>query len=312
MNIAVRLEGGIGDHLLANRFVHAIIDKYPHASFKFFSDTEGNSKQAEALEALWPCVYAGRIEVLKERKNKEFFIPSKFAADGKENYPAHLDNLPDSFHEEIKNFDKFYDLHIDGLKWMHYDFDWQRYFYFFPKVEANTPDMFKVGGEPFILCHLYARPNSPYNMEKWYVESLLCALSKDIKVVVVTTDEDAEYYKDIPNIKIVAPKSIYEVFCIAKYCTAFIGIDSGIRYIPYHFSKPTFVFSKYCPTYGQVVPSHLVRWLIFQYHVLPLHFGTDRVKNLINDALSHPAFNLLPHYSVGDVNIKNAIVDREL
>jgi len=31
MNISVRLEGGLGDHLLANRFVHAIKDKFSNA-----------------------------------------------------------------------------------------------------------------------------------------------------------------------------------------------------------------------------------------------------------------------------------------
>ena len=39
MNIAVRLEGGLGDVLCANRFVFAIKEKYPKAEITAYIDS---------------------------------------------------------------------------------------------------------------------------------------------------------------------------------------------------------------------------------------------------------------------------------
>ena len=237
MNIAVRLEGGLGDHLLGNRFIYAIKDKYKNSNLNIFSDTENNSSSIDILKKIFPNLYQN-TKVIPYRKDKNYKIFTKF---GTETYPAHLNNLPDDIALEIKKHDKFYDLHIDSLKWLSYDFDWLRYYYFFPKPEINVKQKYN---EKYIMAHLYSRPDSPYNLDQKYVIELLNKFSEnnDYKIVILTMEEHKEYYKELydnKNIIIDTSNNIYEVFEIAAGCSAFIGIDSGIRYIPYHFSKPT-------------------------------------------------------------------------
>jgi len=307
MNIGIRLEGGLGDHLLGNRFLHAIKDKYPNSNLYIYSDTENNSNSLNILRSLYPSIYKyDTSEVIKFRKDKNYKIHTKF---GEETYPADISNLPDEITEKIKTYDRFYDLHIDGLKWLNYDFDWFRYYYFFPKPEININ---KKYNEKYIMAHFYSRPDSPYNLDQTYIIDLLTELSKYIKIVVLTLEEHKDYYKNLfnnQNIIIDTASNLLEVFQIASGCELFIGIDSGIRYIPYHFSKPTFVFSKYCSKYGSVAPSHLIRWLIFEKNVFPINFNIEIVTAIISNILNNPASQLFPEYVNG---IDSAIVNRFL
>ena len=307
MNIAVRLEGGLGDHLLGNRFIHAIKDKYPNSDLHIFSDTEDNPKSINLLKTLFPNIYTNTT-VVGQRKDKNFKIQSIF---GEECFPAHIDNLPENTLEAIKNCEIFYDLHIDGLKWLNYDFDWLRYYYFFPRPQLELKQKYN---EKYIMAHLYARPDSPYNLDQGYVIDLLTKLSeiKDHKIVVITMQEHKNYYAELfnnPNIIIDTSDNVFDIFKIAAGSSAFIGIDSGVRYIPYHFSKPTFVFSKYCSQYGSVNPSHLIRWLIFEKNVFPIGFNTKLVTEVLSNCIENPASRLFPQYING---IDRIVIDRKL
>jgi len=305
MNISVRLEGGLGDHLLANRFVHAIKDKYPSSNIVAFSDTENNCKSINLLKSLYPSIYK-ETHVIPNRNDKNFKINTRF---GEEIYPAHISNIPKDLCEKIHSYDKFYDLHIDSLKWMNYDFDWLRYFYFFPKPETEYAQ--DKQSNSYILAHLYSRPDSPYNLEQWYVIALIKKISEMIKVVIVTEEKYLSYYKDLisnNNIIFETSENTLDIFSLASNCCAFIGIDSGIRYIPYHFSKPVFVFSKYCKAYGNVAYSHLLRWLIYKNHVLPMHFNIDTVIQMLKNSTENSASQLYPEL-LSDVDLY--VVDRK-
>jgi ADP-heptose:LPS heptosyltransferase len=254
---------------------------------------------------LYPSIYV-ECTVVKNRIYKNYKITSLF---GEEVYPAHINNLPKEILNQIKMYDKFYDLHIDSLKWLKYDFDWLRYYYFFPKPEIFLKSPYKDG---YIMAHLYSRPDSPYNLEQWYVILLIKKLSESNRVIVITTTEHKNYYKEIFNINNVTidcSDNILEVFKIASGCSCFIGIDSGIRYIPYHFGKPTFVFSKYCSEYGQVAHSHLIRWLIFEKNVFPMHSNIEMVNKIINNVIKNSSYALYPNISN---NIERYIVDRNI
>ena len=61
MEINVRMEGGLGDHILANRFVLAIKEKYPQSEIRMWSDTEGSRFQSQLIQDLWPEI--GRAHV---------------------------------------------------------------------------------------------------------------------------------------------------------------------------------------------------------------------------------------------------------
>jgi hypothetical protein len=289
MKINVRMEGGFGDHLAANRFIPAILEKYPSGQIKLFSDTENNGKSLKTLLKLFPDFYERGGEVIAKRASKNFNITSQF---GEENYPCAIENqLNETIEKMVNQCDLFYDLHIDGLKWMYHDYDWLRYYFHFPR-----PKGFEIKNNNFVLCHLYARPNSVYNLEQWYVESLLKELSKTINIKIITEESYIDYYsnlKNIENIEILTP-NILEIFNLASQCSLFIGIDSGIRYVPYHFSKPTFVFSKYCSGIGSVAYSHLIRWLIFKNQVLPIHYDINKTLKIINNSLNNEACYLFP------------------
>lgn len=303
MNINVRMEGGLGDHLLANRFVPAIIDKYPNAKIKIFSDTEGNERTLNFLLKAFPSFYKRGGEVIMHRNSKTYNVISQF---GQENYPAHIDNQTQEYKSKLMDCDIFYDLHIDGLKWIDYDFDWLRYYYFFPKPEFEY-----YTDNQYILTHLYSRPDSVYNINHRYVISLLHSLARINKTIVIVESEYKSYYQDVfnhPNIVIETPRSIKEIFHIASKCSCFIGIDSGIRYIPYHFSKPTFVFSQYCDVDGNIAISHLSRWLIFSQNIWHMNKSLYEIENIISNIHNNSAYQLFPNINS---NIEQYIVQRK-
>jgi len=305
-NVAIRMEGGLGDHLLANRFAAAIREKHPTSFITLFSDTEGNNSSANLLKYFFPSFY-NKLEIIPYRKNKNHQIASQF---GIETYPADINNLPDDFIEKFKKADRFYDLHIDSLNWLNQDFDWLRYYYFFPKPEKINSTEYKTPSDNYILCHLYSRPDSPYNLDKNYVIELINNLKQILDVVIITQEEHKAYYQEVFNLNgvhITTP-NLKECFYLASKCKSFIGIDSGIRYMPYHFSKPVFVFSKYCNSYGSVAPSHLIRWLLFEKNVFPVNFDTHIVASIINNNLLNPASALFPEYLS---NVNSAIINRK-
>ena len=305
-SVALRMEGGLGDHLLANRFAASIREAHPNSFITLFSDTEGNSSSANLLSHFFPNFY-NKVEIIPYRKNKNHQITSQF---GTELYPADINNLPDEFLEKFNKADKFYDLHIDSLAWLSQDFDWLRYYYFFPKPKTPCETNYNVPSGKYILCHLYSRPDSPYNLDKSYVIELINSLKQLLDVVIITQDEHKSYYSEVFNsdrVHITTP-NLKECFYLASKCQSFIGIDSGIRYIPYHFSKPVFVFSKFCRSYGSVAPSHLIRWLLFGKNVFPVNFNINIVSDIISNTLLSPASMLFPEYSS---NVDSAIVNRK-
>lgn len=307
MKINVRLEGGLGDHLLGNRFIPAILEKYPNAEIKAFSDTENNPRSLDLILKCFPSFYKRGGEVIKERKTKEFIVTSQF---GTENWPSCLLNQKDETIQKMVNeCDKFFDLSVDTLKWISKDFDWLRYYYFFPKPQIETTAKYKFN---YILTHLYARPDSPYCLDKKYVIDLLSKLSEKQKVVVLIEEKYKDYYSELFNnyhIEIDTSNDLMEIFNLAANCSAFIGMDSGIRYMPYHFSKPTFVFSSACKQYGQLLPSHSIRWLLNARNVLPMHTEINAVCNLLDNCCSNPVYSLFPEIPE---KIENYIVDRIL
>ena len=307
MKINVRLEGGLGDHLLGNRFIPAILEKYPNAEIKAFSDTENNPRSLDLILKCFPNFYKRGGEVIKERKNKEFIVTSQF---GTENWPSCISNQKDDTIQKMVNeCDKFFDLCIDSLKWINKDFDWLRYYYFFSKPQIETTSKYKFN---YILTHLYARPDSPYCLDKKYVIELLSKLSEKQKVVVLVEEKYKDYYSELFNnyhIEIDTSNDLMEIFNLAANCSAFIGMDSGIRYMPYHFSKPTFVFSSSCKQYGHLLPSHSIRWLLNARNVLPMHTEINAVCNLLNNCCSNPVYSLFAEIPE---KIENYIVDRIL
>jgi ADP-heptose:LPS heptosyltransferase len=305
MQIAVRMEGGLGDVILSNRFVLAIKEKYPSAKIKCFCDNEGHDHQANFLKKFFSHLYES-IEVIPFRKSKTFTINTPF---GNEVYPAYISNMPDEILAKFESADLFYDLHIDGLKWLNYDFDWQRYYYFFPKPQ-NVPNNLTLP-KNFVLTHLYARKDSPYNAGQDNINSILTQLAAKTSVVVITTLEDRHVYQsflDDPRFTFVTG-GIEDCVEAAAKCSGFIGIDSGIRLLPVSFSKPFLFLSKDCHEPQRPTYSHEIRWLIFRKNVFPVNTDPSLVSEMILNMINYAPSRIFPELDVAAV-ARLAVVDR--
>ena len=290
------MEGGLGDHFAANRFIPAIKELYPDSQIDLYSDTEGNTDQSNILKKFWPSHF-NDIHVIQNKKYKDLKIKSSNF--GEENYKGSIKNVPDKIYDQmINNYDQFYDLHIDSLEWLNHDYPWLKYFNFFPNPEKKPEQEQALPFDNFILAHLYARNDADSNMESWYIHKLLKNISKDFNIIVLYDDKSKNEYQelmslDIPNLHF-THASLSQIFYLSSRCTAMFGIDSGLRYIPYHFGKPVFTFSKYCKVYGKTQYSYLIRWLFNDKFVFPLHFEVSSAGEIIKNTLRNPAYKLFP------------------
>lgn len=295
MRISVRIEGGLGDHFAANRFIPAIKEKYPSCSIDLYSDTEGNKLQSSILNEMWPSHFNNTF-IIEEKKYEKLKI--KCANFPDEDYPSSIKNVPDKIYKKMASeYDLFYDLHIDSLGWLKHDYDWLKYFKTFPTPE-NRADLNIKTPDNFILAHLYARDKADSNMEDWYIEKLIENISQEFDIIILYDEQSEHKYKKLiaKNLNKVhfIHASLREIFYLSSKCVAAFGVDSGIRYIPYHYSKPTFTFSKYCKQYGKVQYSYLIRWLFDDKFILPMHHDVKTSGQIIKNTLRNPAYKLYP------------------
>lgn len=307
------MEGGLGDHLLANRFIPAIREQWPGCKIDLWSDTEGSTFQSDTLKLMWPS-YFNDVFVVEKKKHKKFRIKSSNFPE--EDYRGSIKNVPDVDMKLMEGaYDKFYDLHIDSLDWMNYDFDWFKHFQVFPTPEKKGR-MFCPSTEfpdKFILAHLYARDGADSNMEDWYISKLVKNITQEFDMIILYNDESKHKYEKLMsenNEKLhFMNESIGAIFDIASRCTAMLAIDSGIRYIPHHYGKPVFTFSKYCSQYGVVQYSYLIRWLLNDRYVLPLHYDISSASTMLKNCLRNPAYRLYPHLLD---NIETLVAQRDI
>jgi hypothetical protein len=307
------MEGGLGDHFAANRFIPAIKELHPDCEITLYSDTEGKTKQSDILNRMWPSFFKDTV-VIQNKKYKNFRIKSSNFPD--EDHKGNIKNIPDDIHKEMtEDCDLFYDLHIDSLEWLNHDYDWFKRFNTFPKPETSSRMASDKCHFPdkFILAHLYARDDADSNMESWYINKLLKSITQEFDVVVLYDDESRHQYKDLMeegNKKLhFMNESLANIFDISSRCSAMLGIDSGVRFIPYHYGKPVFTFSKYCKQYGVVQYSYLIRWLFNDRYVFPLHLDVTTAGQILKNCLRNPAYRLYPHLLD---NIEQLVAQRDI
>jgi ADP-heptose:LPS heptosyltransferase len=299
MNIAVRLEGGLGDVLCANRFVYAIKEKYSDSQITAYIDSEGKTFQKEALEILYPNTYK-KIKIIPKKKYKPFYVDCQFGID---NYYGALENVPDNLRKEMETqYDKFYDLHIDSLKWTNFDFDWLRYFYFFPRPKIEFK---KEYNEKYVVFHLASNNlANAHRMEDWYIYSLVKKVAEQYKCLIITTEETLPFLKhlsDIRNLEFIYG-DLKKVANIINFAACFVCIDSGLKYIAHACSVPTYCFSQQSLKAHMVLPSHKLRWLLYPETNFPLHFDLNYISKIIINTCENPAFNLIPYVDNFDNN----------
>jgi len=290
MKISVRLEGGIGDHLLGNRFVPAIKELHPEAKIFAYLDTEGNTFQKEALEALYPSLYED-VKVITEKRDKKFKITSQF---GEEVYIGALENVPERWTEEMLDYDKFYDLHIDSLKFTDYDFDWLRYFYFFPKPELQPP----TSDDDYVILHLQSATSQAHRLEDWYCTRLVEEISKFSKCILILTPDQQDFFswaEGMNNVEMLTG-DIKTIFAKIGGAKALVSTDSGFRYAAYAYGVPVVTFSSDCRQPHQIPPSHQIRWLMFPNHCYPLNYQCDHISKSVKNILENKCASFFPHH----------------
>ncbi len=300
--INVRMEGGLGDHLLACRFLPAIKEKYPDAKITVFTDTNGKTFQLEGITLAYGHLFDDAC-VIPKKKFAEFWVKCQF---GEDNFYGAIENVPDDFRKEMtENCDKFYDLHIDGLKWMSYDFDWLRYFHFFPKPRQTLFHEMDPRPYKYVVMHLHSATSKGHVLEQFYIDGLVKKVSEYTNVVLISTPEDNHLYEHLKSSgstqadrlvgKVeVLNGSIDEVFYAISHANAMVSTDSGFRYIAYGSGVPTIAFSANCIAPGQVPLSHEIRWLMFTKHILPLNYSFTFVAKAVKNILENKGFGLVP------------------
>ena len=301
MRISVRLEGGLGDHLCATRFIPAIQEEYPEAVITAYSDTSGNFFQKECLDILYPHLYDD-IKVIPSKKYEEFWINCQFGEDV--GFGA-LENIPDDWVNEMESYEKFYDLHIDSLKWLDYDFDWDRYFRFFPApiIKKNK------NKDPYIIFQLHTsrsgEKNKSHYLESWYVKKIIDALSAEYKCKIISTPELLDEYEELrknDNVEIVVGE-IEHIINEIKDASLFLGIDSGFRFIGYSFGIPAILFGTFYDRPNWCAPFHQIRWSFFPEQCFPLHHDSKAITNFAFKIMENKAFSLYPFINDFDMEM---------
>jgi len=300
-NIAIRMEGGIGDHLCAIRFLPAIRELYPDCKFYGFSDTENNNTPKNIIETFWPSLFE-EITVIPNKKQKPYIIKSQF---GTENYIGAFENIPDAYRAKIINdYDKYYDLHIDGLKWLTYDFNWSKYFFRFLPIEI---DIGMPNRQSNHLCvSLYSDANPGNRLDKQYVYDLLFSLSKNYSITILATKNNYAFYESCEKFATIVCYEIIDVVKTIQNSCAFLCIDSGLKFLGYSVETPTFNFLSQIKEYGNLPIHQHIRWNPYIWSVLPLHHEIGHTTQLLQNSIKYKT-NLLP---VNNVNINNLLIYR--
>jgi ADP-heptose:LPS heptosyltransferase len=266
--ILVKLEGGLGDCLLSNRFLPAIIEKHPNSEIycgfeknKIYSD---ESFQTDVLSFFYGEFY------------KEFII----------------------FDEKtIDNYDYFYNLHIDKMDWTKYDFDWLSRFYYFPKPKVE------IEKKDFVCVHLTHNKWAPKNLNKNYITNLVNELiNVHPNIAAVCTETEKESFSLVKDkIEIVCSDIISACKTVAA-SKALITIDSGFKYIAYAYGVPTIETADYYLNPGTTHPMIKSRWLPFCERGLPLYCDERNFSISLKNILENKIASLFPLAS----NIRDA------
>lgn len=267
-NVLVRVEGGLGDCLLSNRFIPAIREHHSDCHITFaFDNSRGETYQLDVLKHFYST------------------ISDRYCFWG----------------EVDKNdYDFFYDLHIDGMKWTTYNFDWLSRFYCFPKTFK------KYDKQDHVCLHLTHASHDPVkHLRKDYITNIVNSLYEVEKnLLVICTNEEIDCYDDV--------SSKVDIFCgpIIDVCEkvltakAFITIDSGFKYMAYANGVPTIETADYYVQVGVTRPMIKARWLPFQERGLPLYSNPQYFAVGLKNILENKISSIFPYHNSNDKTFK--------
>lgn len=277
MKIGVVIYGGLGDQLLANRFVPSILETY----------------DIDKVDIIRPYIKTPEehsdIVFLKFIKNSFY----KFYNDINFCKKTNTDSLPSDTQcsrvfcdfEGFETYDKVYNFVPDNLYFLNYnDLPINKYYNIFPKPHLKNLDFNK---KDYIFFHPIARSSQhefhklPLQYAKEIVRTvgkhykLICPVSKDNLFLKRYCNEiNLEYYEC----------GLEDMWAFAKNCKAAICCDSGPKYFPMHFDKQVLIIT------GIMNEDFLKRWLLTRKNITPINTDPNIILEAI-DKLSNSLEN---------------------
>ena len=266
MKIGIIMYGGIGDHLLANRFVPAIL----------------NYHKQNKVELLRP--YLNNLDEFPGKNYPDFMMESfsnfysgyKYIKKNKSTHPdiwIDMQSTTDEF-DEFNEYDIIYNLVPDTLAWLKYEhLEIEKYFANFPSPHLNLKD----NNQNYIFFHPAAREDktkdmvlnieqakSIVNFFKEKGERLICPLSNSNKFLIDFCNEiNLEFYEC----------DLIKMWQFSKNCKFSICCDSAPKYFPFHFSKPNLTLTN---LYSE---PFLIRWVLNPRSAMPLNSKPEEIYN---------------------------------
>ena len=297
MKINCLLEGGLGDLVLASRFIAAVKEVYPDANIGAFINNDQNMKFNMFFNEHWGYLY-NRFYPDVKRAAQSYKIQSQL---GEENYPAAFSNITQEWKNEILDCDKFYNFHLDSLEFTQYsDIPWMKYLNFIPRPR-NMPALRKQS-KPFIAVNLFARANHFSGLTKEQSENIISGLRDISEVVVVAPSQEAKdtFYEKNKDITIVT--SLEDNLRIASEATLGVSIDSGFRCLFYPFGKACFTLCGLCNKPFTIPDSHKLRWYMWPEHILPININASYLCSIVEGAINSPINQLITNVPSGQVD----------
>jgi ADP-heptose:LPS heptosyltransferase len=258
MKIGVIMYGGIGDHLLANRFVPSILNFHKESKVELLRPYLNNLDE-----------FPGKnYPIFMMESFSNFYSGFKYI---KKNISTHPDVWVDmqsttNEFEEFNEYDIVYNLVPDALKWLTYDhLELEKYFKNFPSPHLNL----KNDNQDYILFHPNAREDKTkqmvlninqaaniVNFFKQKGERLICPVAPSNKFLIDFCKEiDLEMHEC----------NLIEMWQFSKNCKFSICCDSAPKYFPFHFSKPNLTLTD---LYSEIF---LIRWVLNPRTAMPLN-----------------------------------------
>lgn len=297
MRINCLIEGGVGDLILATRFIAAVREAYPDSYVSVFVNNDNNEKFNTFLNKHWGHLWQEFFPNV-ERVSKDFKITSQF---GRESYNAALGNIEEGWYRKIMDADKFYNFHLDSLRFTEYsDIPWLKYVRHVPKP-LNLVDNGPMR-DNLVVANLYARPEHFSAISREQSDAILSNLRENHEVVVLAPNEEArdEFYGAHRDITIVS--DLDKSLSIISKSAVGVSIDSGLRCMFYPFGKSCYTLCKLSNEPFEVAISHVARWYMWPENILPINTNPSYIAALVENGLANPACLLYPQYTAHQID----------
>lgn len=291
MKIAVLLAGGLGDCLLGNRFVPAILERFNQKKVDLISVSEDEGlafRNGNFIIESFPNFYNSLTTIDVPKVN----FPTIYS----------VSNMSVSDREKLMAYDAVFEFTIDSLLWLDYKIDTSKYFYSFPIPTFSDKHLIK---DPYILVHLFQRENvgAHVKIQKDFGISLVTELAKHFRVIHPVYKENRRFVESCLQGSPceLLDCSLGETWDLAKYCSMCVGVSSSIRLFPYHFNKPSLVlFGNQRPFTDY--PAFTIRWGIFSNKTLPLSIDPIKLADLTKSMVVQKEVALFPELFGADIN----------